>query len=109
MVGASHPDSFSTDRLLQIRVEPELPPKPRREPDRAHDAQRVVLERLEGRHGSSDARYEALYEAEVLQAAPGLVLDLPRLEVVEERVDGQVAALSVFERGSEGLEIVAIS
>lgn len=63
------------------------------------------LERLER---SPDPFRRGRSEAKVGDPAACLVLDLARVEVVEESVDGQVTPLGVFEGGSKCLRMRTI-
>lgn len=75
-----------------------------RKADETEDPQRVVVEGLEGRKGGADELVP-----HVLEATAGKILDFLRMEIVEEGIDGAVAAEGVLHRGSECLHSVSMA
>lgn len=73
-----------------------------RKANETEDPQRVVVEGLEGRKGGADE-----FVPHVLETAACEILNFLRMEIVEEGVDGAVAAEGVLHGGPEFLHSVS--
>lgn len=90
-------DIWTPHSLLCFRYN--LKAEPTREADETEDSQWVVVEGLEGREGSAD---EPVFH--ILETTARKVLDLLGMKIVEQGIDGTIAAKGILHGGSEFLQ-----